>query len=211
MGRYTGPACRLCRREGMKLFLKGARCYQAKCPIDQGHPIPGMHGGRSGRARKKMSDYGMQLREKQRLRRQYGIQEEQFARVFEEAFRRPGVTGETMLQICELRLDNVAYRLGWAPSRRAARQLVLHGHVAVNGRACSIPSRACKVGDVVTVRERPRSRDMAGKAVEAAPVTPPAWIGADAKNLRGEILSVPTREQIAPIVNEQAIVELYSR
>ena len=211
MGRYTGPACRLCRREGMKLFLKGARCYQAKCPIDQGHPFPGMHGGRAGRGRKKMSDYGMQLREKQRLRRQYGIQEEQFSRIFNEAYRRPGVTGETMLQLIELRLDNVAYRLGWAPSRRAARQLVLHGHVAVNGRACSIPSRTLKAGDTVTVRERPRSKDMAGKAVEAAAGTPPAWLAADAKALRGEVLSVPTREQIAPVVNEQAIVELYSR
>ncbi len=211
MGRYTGPACRLCRREGIKLFLKGARCYLAKCPIDQGHPIPGMHGGRGGRARKKMSDYGMQLREKQRLRRQYGIQEEQFSRVFAEAFRRTGVTGETMLQILELRLDNVAYRLGWAPSRRAARQLVLHGHIAVNGRTCSIPSRACKVGDTIVIRDRPRSRDMTTKALEAAPMQTPAWLSADPKNLRGEILSVPTREQIAPIVNEQAIVELYSR
>ena len=212
MGRYTGPACRLCRREGMKLFLKGTRCHRGdKCPVDQGHPFPGMHGGRAGRARKKMSDYGMQLREKQRLRRQYGMQEGQFSRVFEEAFRRPGVTGEIMLQLIELRLDNVAYRLGWAPSRRAARQLVLHGHVAVNKRACSVPSRTLKPGDTVTIRERPRSRDMASKAVEAASVQPPAWLGYDLKNLRGEVLSVPTREQIAPVVNEQAIVELYSR
>lgn len=209
MGRYTGPACRLCRREGMKLFLKGARCHQAKCAIDQGKPIPGQHGGR--RNRKKMSDYGTQLREKQRLRRQYGIQELQFSRIFEEAFRRTGVTGETMLQLLELRLDNVAYRLGWAPSRRAARQLVLHGHLAVNGRTCSVPSRTLKVGEVVTVRDRPRSRDMTAKALEAAAAQVPAWLGADAKNLRGEVLSVPTREQIAPIVNEQAIVELYSR
>jgi small subunit ribosomal protein S4 len=170
-----------------------------------------MHGGKTGRGRKKMSDNGMQLREKQKLRRQYGIMEGQFSLIFEEALRRPGVTGETMLQLIELRLDNVAYRLGWAPSRRAARQLVLHGHVAVNGRKCAIPSRTLRVGDAVTVRERPRSKDMTGKAIEAAPVQPPQWLSADTKALRGEVVSVPTREQIAPIVNEQAIVELYSR
>ena len=131
MGRYTGPACRLCRREGIKLFLKGARCYMAKCAIDQGHPAPGMHVARRAR---KMSEYGTQLREKQRLRRQYGMQEVQFKRFFREALRRQGVTGELLLQSLELRLDNVAFRLGFASSRRAARQFVLHGHIAVNGR-----------------------------------------------------------------------------
>ena len=209
MGRYTGPACRRCRREGMKLFLKGARCYMAKCPIDQGHPPPGMHGARRAR---KMSEYGAQLREKQRLRRQYGLQEVQFRRFFRDALRRQGITGELLLQMIELRADNVAYRLGFAPSRRAARQFVLHGHVAVNGHTANIPSLVLKPGDVIEVRNRPRSRDLATRAIEAATTQQtPAWLNVDKKTLRGEVLSVPTREQIAPIVDEQAIVELYSR
>ncbi len=209
MGRYTGPACRQCRREGMKLFLKGARCYMAKCPIDQGHPAPGMHGMRRSR---KASEYGQQLREKQRLRRQYGMQEGQFHRVFEEALRRPGVTGETMLQMVEMRLDNIVYRLGFAASRRAARQFVLHGHIAVNGSKATIPSMQVKVGSVVEVRDRPKARDLAVKSIEAATAQQtPAWLSIDPKAFRGEVLAVPTREQIAPVVDEQAIVELYSR
>jgi len=209
MGRYTGPACRLCRREGMKLFLKGARCYMAKCAIDQGHPPPGMHGQRRAR---KMSEYGAQLREKQRLRRQYGMQEVQFKRFFREALRRQGVTGELLLQMLELRLDNVAFRLGFAASRRAARQLALHGHLAVNNRTVNVPSMILKVGDVIEVRNRPRSRDLATRTVEAATTQQtPIWLNLDKKAFRGELLAVPTRDQIAPIVDEQAIVELYSR
>lgn len=209
MGRYIGPACRQCRREGMKLFLKGARCYMAKCPIDQGRPAPGMHGMRRSR---KPSEYGMQLREKQRLRRQYGIQEGQFHRVFEAALRHPGVTGETMLQMIEMRLDNIVYRLGFAASRRAARQFVLHGHIAVNGNKVTIPSMQIKVGSVVEVRDRPKSRELAGKCIETATSQQtPAWISIEPKAFRGEVLAVPTREQIAPVVDEQAIVELYSR
>ena len=209
MGRYTGPACRQCRREGMKLFLKGARCYMAKCPIDQGHPAPGMHGMRRVR---KASEYSVQLREKQRLRRQYGMQEGQFHRVFVEALRRPGVTGETMLQLVEMRLDNIVYRLGFAPSRRAARQFVLHGHVRINGKKAAIPSMQVKVGSVVEVRDRPKSRDMAAKSLEAATSQQtPAWLSVNPKTFSGEILAVPSREQIAPVVDEQAIVELYSR
>jgi len=209
MGRYIGPACRQCRREGMKLFLKGARCYMAKCAIDQGHPAPGMHGARRVR---KMSEYGTQLREKQRLRRQYGMQEVQFKRFFREALRRQGVTGELLLQMLELRLDNISYRLGFAASRRAARQLVLHGHIAVNGRTVNVPSAILKAGDVVEVRNRPRSRDLATRGIEAATTQQaPAWLNLDKKAFRGELLAVPTREQIAPIVDEQAIVELYSR
>ena len=209
MGRYIGPACRQCRREGMKLFLKGARCYMAKCAIDQGHPAPGMHGARRAR---KMSEYGTQLREKQRLRRQYGMQEVQFKRFFREALRRQGVTGELLLQMLELRLDNVSYRLGFAASRRAARQLVLHGHIAVNGRTVNVPSAILKAGDVIEVRNRPRSRDLATRGIEAATTQQaPAWLNLDKKAFRGELLAVPTREQIAPIVDEQAIVELYSR
>jgi len=209
MGRYTGPACRLCRREGIKLFLKGARCYMAKCAIDQGHSAPGMHGARRAR---KMSEYGTQLREKQRLRRQYGMQEVQFKRFFREALRRQGVTGELLLQSLELRLDNVIYRLGFAASRRAARQYVLHGHVALNGHTANVPSLVVKVGDVIEVRNRPRSRDLASHSLEAATLQQtPSWLSVDKKTFRGEVLAVPTREQIAPIVNEQAIVELYSR
>ena len=209
MGRYTGPACRLCRREGQKLFLKGARCYMSKCAIEQGHPAPGMHGAQRSR---KMSEYGQQLRQKQCLRRQFGMQELQFKRFFKEALRRKGVTGEILLQLLETRLDNMVYRLGFASSRRAARQFVLHRHVMVNGRTASIPSMILKVGDVVEVRDRPRSRDMAARSLEAATTQQtPTWVALDRKAFRAELQSIPTREQIAPIVDEQAIVELYSR
>lgn len=209
MGRYTGPVCRLCRREGMKLFLKGARCYMAKCPIDQGQSPPGVHGARRAR---KMSDYGTQLREKQRLRRQYGLQEGQFRRVYDEAIRRRGVTGETMLQLLETRLDNIIYRMGFAASRAYARQFVRHNHVEVNGRKVNIPSMVVKAGDTIAVRDRPKSKAMATSAFESATQRQmPAWIKVDGKALRGEVLSIPTREEIAPIVNEQLVVELYSR
>ena len=210
MGRYTGPVCRLCRREGMKLNLKGARCHMAKCAIDQGHPVPGVHGMRRAR---KMSNYGTQLREKQRLRREYGLQEGQFHRIFEVALSRRGITGETMLQLLETRLDNIVYRLGFAASRSAARQFVRHNHVTVNGRKANIPSRVLKVGDVVEVREREQSKACARTAYEgtAAGRVTPSWLSVDEQKLRGEVLSIPTREEIAPIVNEQLIVELYSR
>jgi small subunit ribosomal protein S4 len=193
----------------MKLFLKGARCYMAKCPIDQGHPPPGMHGARRAR---KMSEYGAQLREKQRLRRQYGMQEVQFQRFFDNALQKRGVTGEVLLQMVEMRLDNVVYRLGFASSRRAARQFVRHNHVAVNGRTANVPSLLLVVGDTVEVRDKARSRDLATRSLEAATNQQmPAWLALDRQAFRGELLSVPTREQIAPVVNEQAIVELYSR
>ena len=209
MGRYTGPVCRQCRREGQKLFLKGARCYMTKCPIEQNAGVPGMHVARRA---KKMSEYGSQLRQKQSLRRQYGMGELQFRRFFAEALRRKGVTGENLLQLLELRLDNVAYRLGIAPSRRAARPFVLHGHVLVNGRKAAVPSMVLKVGDVVTVKDAAKSKDAANRSVEAATGAQlPQWIAFDAPTLRAEVLAVPTREQIAPIVDEQAIVELYSR
>lgn len=209
MGRYIGPACRLCRREGQKLFLKGARCYMAKCAIEQGAPPPGQHGMRRAR---KISEYGEQLRQKQRLRRQYGMQELQFKRFFKEALRRKGVTGENLLQLLEVRLDSVVYRLGFAPSRKAARQFVQHGHVAVNGRKANTPSIVLKIGDVIEVRDRPRSRDMASRSLEAATTQQmPEWMSLDRQAFRGEVLAIPTREQIAPIVDEQAIVELYSR
>ena len=209
MGRYTGPVCRQCRREGQKLFLKGARCYMAKCPIEQGTPAPGMHVARRA---KKMSEYGTQLRQKQSLRRQYGMGELQFYRFFEEALRREGVTGENLLQLLEMRLDNIVYRLGLAPSRRAARQYVLHGHVLVNDRKAAVPSYVLKVGDVVTVKDAAGSKEFANRSVEAATGAQlPQWMSFDKATLRAEVLAVPTREQIAPIVDEQAIVELYSR
>ena len=209
MGRYTVPVCRQCRREGQKLFLKGARCYMAKCPIEQGTVAPGMHVARRA---KKMSEYGSQLRQKQSLRRQYGMGELQFHRFFEEAYRREGVTGENLLQLLEMRLDNIVYRLGMAPSRRAARQFVLHGHVLVNGRKAAVPSHVLKVGDKVTVKDDAKSKDAATRSVEAATGAQlPMWMAFDRATLAAEVLAVPTREQIAPIVDEQAIVELYSR
>ncbi|MBO7721426.1 MAG: 30S ribosomal protein S4 [Kiritimatiellae bacterium] len=209
MGRYTGPVCRQCRREGQKLFLKGARCYMAKCPIDQGTGAPGMHVGRRA---KKMSEYGSQLRQKQALRRQYGMGELQFRRFFAEALRRKGVTGENLLQMLEMRLDNVVYRLGFAPSRRSARQFVLHGHVLVNGRKAAVPSAVLRVGDIVAVKDAPKSREAANRSVEAATGAQlPIWVQFDRAGLKAEILAVPTREQIAPTVDEQAVVELYSR
>ena len=209
MGRYTGPVCRQCRREGQKLFLKGARCYMAKCPIEQGAGCPGMHVARRA---KKMSEYGSQLRQKQSLRRQYGMGELQFHRFFEMALRKEGITGELLLQHLEMRLDNVAYRLGLAPSRRAARQFVLHGHILVNDRKAAVPSMIVNVGDVITVKDNAKSKDAANRSVGAATGAQlPQWIAFDKATLRAEILAIPTREQIAPIVDEQAIVELYSR
>ncbi len=209
MGRYTGPACRRCRREGMKLCLKGDRCRMAKCPVETGRPPPGMHGARPSR---KTTDYGVQLREKQRLRRFYGLQEVQFRRFFEIALRRRGVTGEMLLQLLEMRLDNLVYRLGFAPSRRAARQIVLHRHVTVNGRRADIPSMVLKAGDKVAVKDRQKSKDYARQALEAAQsreLSP--WLALDKEVLRGEVIRIPSRDEIAPFVNEQLVVELYSK
>ena len=208
MGRYTGPSCKLCRREGMKLFLKGDRCYMAKCAIEQGRPSPGMHGHR----RSKTSDYGTQLREKQRLRRMYGLQESQFRLFFERASRKGGRTGDNLLQMLELRLDAVAYRLGFASSRKSARQFVNHGHVRVNGRKSTIPSRVLKAGDVIDVVNRPDSREYVKGPMDAAEsrgLSP--WIRVEKDQAKGEILHVPSREEIQPLVDEQLIVELYSK
>ncbi|HMP72807.1 MAG TPA: 30S ribosomal protein S4 [Kiritimatiellia bacterium] len=208
MGRYTGPACRQCRREGTKLFLKGDRCYMAKCPIETGRPVPGMHGQR----RSKLSDYGVQLREKQKLRRMYGLQETQFRLFFERAQRGRGVTGEKLLQMLELRLDNLVYRLGFAPSRRAARQFALHGHIQVNGHKASIPSMVLKAGDVIKVAPTAKAKGFANQYIDTAlsrGIAP--WLQLDKENLEGRILQIPSREEIAPIVNEQLIVELYSK
>jgi small subunit ribosomal protein S4 len=193
----------------MKLFLKGTRCGMAKCAIETGRPVPGMHGRRRG---KKMSDYGMQLREKQRLRRHYGLQEEQFRVFFERASRRRGVTGVQLLQMLESRLDNLVFRMGFAPSRRAARQLVTHSHVLLNGRRAAVPSLQVKPGGVIQVKERARSKDLATRNIEVAQGRQlAAWLSVDSKKLTGEYLRVPTREEIAPMVNEQLVVELYSK
>jgi small subunit ribosomal protein S4 len=193
----------------MKLFLKGTRCYMAKCPIETGRPVPGMHGHARSR---KLSDYGVQLREKQRLRRMYGLQEGQFRLFFARAAKRRGVTGEALLQMLEARLDNVVFRMGFAPSRPAARQFVKHGHVVVNGRKASVPSMLLGPGDVVQVKDRPKSRGLAGRSLEQAEGREVVgWLAVDAKNFSGEYARVPTRDEIAPIADEQLVVELYSK
>ena len=209
MGRYIGASCKKCRREGMKLFLKGTRCTMAKCPIETGRPVPGMHGQRRGR---KMSDYGTQLREKQRLRRMYGLQEAQFHLTFERAAQKRGVTGEQLLQLLEARLDNVVYRLGFARSRKGARQFVLHGHVRLNGKTANVPSMTVDAGSTIEVSPAKKSRELAARGLEVSEGRGvPVWMALDAKNFKGEFVRVPTRDEIAPIVNEQLIVELYSK
>lgn len=192
----------------MKLFLKGDRCFMAKCAIEQGKAPPGMHLQR----RSKLSDYGVQLREKQRLRRMYGMQEGQFRRFFHRAARQSGITGENLLQMLELRLDNVVFRMGFAPSRQAARQFVRHGHVQINGRKALTPSTILKLGDVVNVYDKASSKDLANQWVEMAEsrgLVP--WVQVDRNQLKGEIKHIPSRDEIAPIVNEQLVVELYSK
>ena len=208
MGRYIGPACKRCRRLGIKLFLKGDRCYMAKCPIEQGHPIPGQHCAR----RPRLKDYGVQLQEKQRLRTMYGMREGQFRLFFQRALRTRGVTGEMLLQALEMRLDNVVYRMGLAPSRRAARQFVRHGHVRVNGVKVNVPSYKAKAGDVVQARDVKRSREFSKAHLDAAESRGwPVWLNVDKAEFKAEVLRVPTRDEIAPVVNEQLIVELYSK
>ena len=209
MARYIGPVCRLCRREGMKLFLKGERCYTDKCAIEKRNFAPGQH----GKTRKsKLAGYGVQLREKQKVKRIYGVLEDQFRRYFEQAERMRGITGETLLQLLERRIDNVAYRLGLATSRPQARQLVRHGHLTVNGRKVDIPSFSVKVGDVVAVRQSSQKspavlhglEEVKGRGV-------PEWLQFDAAAMSAKVASIPTREQINLPVQEQLIVELYSK
>ncbi|MCL6638783.1 MAG: 30S ribosomal protein S4 [Firmicutes bacterium] len=208
MARYTGSVCRLCRREGLKLYLKGDRCYTQKCAVDRRSYAPGQH----GQGRKKTSEYGLQLREKQKARRYYGILEGQFRRYFEKAERQAGVTGENLLRLLETRLDNVVYRLGLGASRNEARQLVRHGHFAVNGRKVNIPSFLLRAGDVVTVRDKSKSSPRIKELIErAADRTPPAWLEYEADQARGRVVALPTREQIDAPVQEHLIVELYSR
>jgi len=209
MARYIGPVCRLCRREAMKLFLKGERCYTEKCAIEKRNFPPGQH----GKTRKaKLAGYGLQLREKQKVKRIYGVLEDQFRRYFEAAERTRGITGETLLQLLERRLDNVAYRLGLATSRPQARQLVRHGHLTVNGRKVDIPSFSVKPGDVVALRGTSQKSPAVLHALEEVKGRGvPEWLVFDPTALSARISSIPTREQINLPVQEQLIVELYSK
>ena len=209
MARYTDPVCRLCRREGMKLFLKGAKCFSDKCPIEKRNFAPGQH----GKDRKaKIVGYGLQLREKQKAKRIYFTQESQFRNYFEKAARTQGVTGELLLQQLERRLDNVIYRLGFAQSRRQARQLVRHGHVAVNNRKVNIPSYEVSAGEEIAIRENSKKLVILEMAKEfASHGTQPSWLEVNRDNYTGRVLSLPKREDIQLPVNEQLIVELYSK
>ena len=209
MARYIGPVCRLCRREGMKLFLKGERCYGEKCAIEKRNVPPGQH----GRARKaKMVGYGVQLREKQKVKRTYGVLENQFRRYFEAADRQKGITGDLLLQMLERRLDNVVYRLGFATSRAQARQLVRHGHFTVNGRKVDIPSYAVRQGDTVAVRGTSVQNPIIQHAMEEVKGRGiPEWLSLDSGTSAGRVSQLPTREQINLPVQEQLIVELYSK
>jgi len=208
VARYHEPVCRLCRREGMKLFLKGERCFKEKCAVERRSYAPGQHGKR----RNKLQPYGMQLREKQKVRRVYGVLEAQFRRYFAEAVRQRGVTGDNLLRLLELRLDNVVYSLGFASSRNQARQLVRHGHVQVNGRTTNIPSFQVKPGLEITLKEGIRSNTMVNEALDTAQGRGvPPWLELDSEGYRGKVLSVPSREDIRLPIQEQLIVELYSR
>ncbi len=212
MGNYTGPDCRRCRREAQKLFLKGARCMGPKCPIEneKRNTPPGEHG--ASRRPRKLSDYGMQLREKQKCRRIYGIQETQFRNYFRRAVRQRGVTGEELLRQLECRLDNVVYRLGFASSRDEAKQLVNHRHFTVNGRIVNIASYQVREGDTVAVKPRSRSIQPVQIAVNSAGSrSQTSWLEANFVDMTGRVIGLPTREQIDTNVNEQLIVEFYSR
>ena len=208
MARYTGAVCRLCRREGQKLFLKGDRCYTKKCAIDRRAYAPGQH----GQGRKKISEYGKQLRTKQYARRYYGVLEGQFRRYFELAEKMPGVKGENLLRLLESRLDNVIYRLGYASSRAQARQFVLHGHFTVDGRKVNIPSFLTKVGQVIGIKESSRQNEYIKSIIEANSSRPvPKWLELNRDTLEAKIVSMPNREDIDLPIEETLIVELYSK
>lgn len=204
MARYTGPSCRLCRREGQKLYLKGDRCYSDKCAINKREGAPGQHGVR----RTKLSNYGVQLREKQKVKRFYGLIESQFRTTFDRAAKMEGKTGENMLKLLELRFDNVVYRMGLAASRKEARQLVVHGHFTLNGKKADIPSMLLKVGDVIEVKEKSKSSAKFKEAAEKDH-TAPAWV--NATEMGGTIVAEPSREDIDLPIEEHLIIELYSR
>lgn len=208
MARYTGAVCKLCRREGKKLYLKGERCYTGKCAVERRAYAPGQH----GQSRKKATEYGLQLRAKQQAKRYYGIQEGQFYKYFLMAERKQGVTGENLLRICESRLDNVVYLLGWANSRAEARQLVTHGHYKVNGKKVNVPSYLIKAGDEIAIKDKSKESDKIKATVEANASRPvPQWLDLNAEALTAKIIALPTREQIMVPVEEHLIVELYSK
>ena len=208
MARYTGPVCRLCRREGTKLFLKGDRCTSGKCALDRRSTAPGQHGA----ANKNMKEYGLHLREKQKTRRYYGVLETQFVSYYEEAARKEGMTGENLICLLERRLDNVVYRMGFASSHKEARQLVLHGHFTLNGKNANIPSLIVKAGDVVTVKESSRdSVKFKGLAEAAATKTAPKWLEVKADEMTAKVATLPAREDVDFDFNEQLIVEFYSK
>ncbi|RMG48169.1 MAG: 30S ribosomal protein S4 [Acidobacteria bacterium] len=210
MGRYTGPVCRLCRREGMQLFLKGERCFKDKCAVKRRQYPPGQHAG--GRRRRKLQGYGLQLREKQKVKRIYGVLERQFRFYFKKAAAKKGVTGENLLCTLERRLDNVVYRLGFAASRAQARQLVNHGHFLVNGRKVDIPSFQVRAGDVVELRESSRKNVMVQANLDTAQGRGiPAWLELDAASFKGTVKALPKREDITMPIQENLIVELYSK
>lgn len=208
MARYTGPSCKLCRREKQKLFLKGAKCLSEKCPLEKKNYAPGQH-GLSRRA--KFSEYGVQLREKQKVRRIYGLQEVQFHNYFETAIRQKGVTGGNLVKLLERRLDNTIFRLGFAPSRKSARQLVLHGHFTVNNRIVDIPSFSLSPGDVISVREKSKKLDAIHNSLRRTKDNVYSWLSIEKATLSGTFLNIPEREDIPLNANEQLIVELYSK
>ena len=207
MARYTGSVCRLCRREGCKLFLKGDRCYSAKCAETKRQTPPGQH----GQSRKKMSEYGTQLREKQKVKRAYGVLENQFYKYFEMAEKMKGITGENMLSLLERRLDNVCFRMGIGESRAQARQLVMHGHVLVNGKKVDIPSYIVKEGDVVAVCKRSSEKEFFKTLKESGEKTYPKWLDFDLSTLSGKVIQLPDREDSDLTIEEHLIVELYSK
>ena len=208
MARTTGPVCRLCRREGMKLFLKGDRCFKEKCAFERRGYAPGQH----GRRRSKVQGYGIQLREKQKVKRMYGVLERQFRTYFAKASRRKGITGANLLQTLERRLDNVVFRLGFASSRAMARQLVAHGHFHVNGRKVDVPSALVDANDVVSLRESSRKNEAIKLALDTAKGRGvPSWLELDADGFRGTVKQLPSREEITLPIQEQLIVELYSK
>ena len=206
MARYTDANCRLCRREGQKLFLKGERFYSSKCAIEKRNFPPGQH----GQGRKKTSDYGLQLREKQKTKRFYGMQEKQFRNLFDKAERRQGKTGDNLLILLETRLDNAVYRLGFASSRKEARQLVVHGHFTVNGKKATAPAMELKAGDVIKVKEK-STNSPKFKEIKEMSITVPSWLTVDVEKLEGKVVAMPRREDIDTPVAEHLIVELYSK
>lgn len=209
MARYTGPSCKLCRRERTKLFLKGTKCFTEKCPLERKNYVPGQH-GLSRRA--KLSDYSLQLREKQKVKRTYGLLETQFRNLFEKASRQKGRTGENLVKLLERRLDNIVYRAGFAPSRKAARQLIIHRHFQINGKTVNIPSYLLKAGDVIQVKDKSKSNKTMHESLKRLKEDMlPSWIQIDKSSMKGTLLAIPERIDVPFNANEQLIVELYSK